>query len=235
MCFSSEASFTAAAVLVPAGAWALQACRSRRRTDLLSLALCPWLFGVQQALEGFVWLGLKAPLEAPWTDHAAVGFLFFAHGFWPAWIPWCALQAARPRRPELVPLLRLVFALGLVLGLWLWLPLALDGARVAPEIVGGSISYHTRLLADGLLSRELGVSSYSLVVLVPLLLCGSQRLAWYALALLVSVVVSWIAFTQTFTSVWCFLAAVLALLIPWVAAEPLQTPGPTSAADALGI
>jgi hypothetical protein len=48
-------------------------------------------------------------------------------------------------------------------------------------------------------------------------------------------VVSWIAFTQTFTSVWCFLAAVLALLIPWVAAEPLQTPGPAPGADALGI
>ncbi|MCP9927021.1 DUF6629 family protein [Cyanobium sp. CH-040] len=229
MCFSSEASFIAAAALVPAGALALGACRRHQRTDLLSLALCPWLFGVQQAFEGLVWLGLDAPVEPPFTHGAAVAFLFFAHGFWPAWIPWCALQAARLRRPDAVPLLRLLSGLGVLLGLWLWLPLALEPGRVLPVVVGGSISYQSRLLADGLLSRELGVSSYALVVLVPLLLSGSRRLAWYAFALLVSVVVSWIAFTQAFTSVWCFLAAVLALLIPWVAAERLPSAGPEPA------
>lgn len=231
MCFSSEASFVAAGLLLPAGAWTVHSCRSRQRPELLPLALTPWLFSVQQALEGLVWLGLEAPdlspatMVSPISHAAAVGYLFFAHGLWPAWIPWCALRAARPRRPEALPLLRTLLGLGVLLGLWLWLPLLLDGSRVLPVIVGGSISYQSRLLADGLISRELGVTSYALVVLAPLLLSGCRRLGWYALALLVSVLVSWVAYSYAFTSVWCFLAAGLALLIPWVAAEPLDAAG----------
>jgi hypothetical protein len=234
MCFSSVASFTAAAALVPAGAWALKECRGRQRLDLLPLALCPWLFAVQQALEGLVWLGLDGALAPPVAHGAAVAFLFFANGLWPAWIPLCALAAARAWRPEVVPLLRVGCALGIVLGLWLWLPLLLDPGRVVPVIAGGSINYQVRLLADGVVSHELGVSSYALVVLAPLLVCGSRRLAWYALALLVSVTVSWIAFIEAFTSVWCFMAALLALLIPWVAAEPLalRAPDPAGAGAA---
>jgi hypothetical protein len=222
MCFSSEASFVTAAALVPAGAMALHGCR--RRPDLLPLALCPWLFGVQQALEGMVWLGLEPPLEPAFLHPAAVGFLFFAHFLWPAWIPWCALGAARVHRPQALPLLRLFCVLGLLLGLWLWLPLLLDAGRVVPVVLGGSIDYQSRLLGDGLVPRDLGVASYSLVVTVPLLGCGCRRLAWFALALLASVAVAWIGYVQAFTSVWCFLAALLALLIPWVAAEPLATP-----------
>jgi hypothetical protein len=225
MCFSSQASFIAAASLLPAGAWALRVCRRRQRPDLLPLALCPWLFAVQQALEGVVWLGLEAPPAPAFAPAAALGFLFFAHGFWPAWIPWCALRAARVWRPQVVPLLRRFCALGLLLGLWLWLPLLLESSRVAPVIAGGSINYQARLLGDGVIPHQLGVSSYALVVLLPLLLCGSRRLAWYALALLVTVAVSWIAATQAFTSVWCFMAALLALLIPWVAAEPTAASG----------
>jgi hypothetical protein len=229
MCFSSEASFIAAGSLVPAGAWALRVCQARHRPDLLPLALCPWLFALQQALEGLVWLGLDAPPTQAFAHPAAVGFLFFAHGFWPAWMPWCALRAAQTRRPQLLPLLRFCCALGVLMGLWLWLPLLLDSSRVLPAIAGGSINYQARLLGDGVLSHELGVSSYALVVLAPLLLCGWRRLAWYALALLVTVVLSWIVATQAFTSVWCFMAALLALLIPWVAAEPLGSPSPDPA------
>lgn len=221
MCFSSEASFLSAAALVPAGVWALHGCRRRQRPDLVPLALCPWLFGVQQALEGAVWLGLDAPTAPAFLHPAAVGFLFFAHGLWPAWIPWCALGAARLHRPRALPLLRLFCVLGLLLGLWLWLPLLLDASRLAPVVNGGSIDYQTRLLGDGLVPKELGVASYTLVVTVPLLGCGCRRLAWFALALLGSVAVAWIGYVQAFTSVWCFLAALLALLIPWVAASPL--------------
>ncbi|MEX1324074.1 MAG: DUF6629 family protein [Synechococcaceae cyanobacterium] len=233
MCFSSAASFIAAGSLVPAGVWALRVCRSRQRPDLMPLALCPWLFAVQQALEGLVWRGLDGPQASSFLLPASLGFLFFAHGFWPAWIPWCSLRAARVWRPEVVPLLRVCCALGVLLGLWLWLPLLVDPGRVLPVVAGGSINYQTRLLGDGLVSHELGVTSYALVVLAPLLLCGSRRLAWYALALLVSVVLSWIAFIQAFTSVWCFMAAVLALLIPWVATEPLATPA--GAGSAAGV
>ena len=54
MCFSAEVSFTAAAILLPAGAAAvLRAYQTDRR--YVPIAALPLLFGVQQALEGAVW------------------------------------------------------------------------------------------------------------------------------------------------------------------------------------
>ena len=54
MCFSAEASFTAAAVLLPAGAVAMRRAYQRDR-KYLPLATLPVLFGLQQLFEGFVW------------------------------------------------------------------------------------------------------------------------------------------------------------------------------------
>ena len=59
MCLSAEASYMAAAVLVPAGAVAMQ--RAYRRTPrYLPLATLPLLFGLQQLSEGLVWTANQA-------------------------------------------------------------------------------------------------------------------------------------------------------------------------------
>ncbi|RRJ46375.1 hypothetical protein EIM03_29860 [Pseudomonas aeruginosa] len=53
MCFSAPASFTAAAVLLGLGTVTMRRARSRRE---LPYAAIPLLFGVQQLLEGMLWL-----------------------------------------------------------------------------------------------------------------------------------------------------------------------------------
>src|SRR5581483_10832077 len=56
MCFSAEASFTAAAILLPAGAIGMQrAYRTERR--YLPFAALPLFFGLQQLFEDLVWTG----------------------------------------------------------------------------------------------------------------------------------------------------------------------------------
>lgn len=61
MCFSASASFTAAAVLLGLGTVTMRRARSRRE---LPYAAIPLLFGVQQLLEGMLWLTFpdRAPL-----------------------------------------------------------------------------------------------------------------------------------------------------------------------------
>ena len=58
MCFSPEVSFAVGGALIPAGAYCLRATWSVA-PRLLPLAAMPALYGVQQAAEGFVWLGLE--------------------------------------------------------------------------------------------------------------------------------------------------------------------------------
>ena len=62
MCFSATASFTAGAGLLIVGA---VAARRARQPAELPFALIPALFGVQQLIEGAIWLTL--PDNAPLT------------------------------------------------------------------------------------------------------------------------------------------------------------------------
>lgn len=59
MCFSAQASFTAAALLLPAGAVGVyKAYRTHRR--YMAICALPFLFGLQQLFEGLVWTSWEA-------------------------------------------------------------------------------------------------------------------------------------------------------------------------------
>lgn len=223
MCFSSTSSFAAAALLIPLSGVAVARCWRGPSADLLPLALTPALFGLQQGLEGLVWLGLDAGGLEPMTHRAALAYLFFAHGFWMAWIPWCALKiggGSRDGRPT--RLLQLDLVLGLVLGLWLWVPLLLEPARVTPTVVLGSIDYHALIPSYGLVSHGWGTLIYGLIVTIPLLLTPLRRLRWFAAGLVAAFVYSQVAYTHAFTSVWCYSAALLSVLLIWVVDEQVE-------------
>ena len=107
MCFSSTASFSAAALLIPIAALGVRRIPAGLAAERLPLALTPALFGLQQGLEGLVWLGLEpggseagdalpavsvVPAHGGLAHAAALAYLFFAHAFWLVWMPWCALR-----------------------------------------------------------------------------------------------------------------------------------------------
>ena len=87
MCFSAPASFTAAAVLLGLGTVTMRRARSRRE---LPYAAIPLLFGVQQLLEGMLWLTFpdRAPLLNVALTHL---YSFFSHVLWPIYVPLAAL------------------------------------------------------------------------------------------------------------------------------------------------
>ncbi|MEB3171285.1 MAG: DUF6629 family protein [Synechococcaceae cyanobacterium] len=232
MCFSSTASFTAAAGLVPLGLAACHLCRVRRQPQRLPLALTPLLFGVQQGLEGLVWQGLNA--EGAGTGSGAgaayggpalltaamLGYLFFALAFWLAWLPWCALRAGEGllrgwRRTLVLGCL----AAGLLLGLLLWLPLLWEPARCSPAVVRGSIDYHCLLLGAGRIGHGLGSVLYGLTVGLPLLLSPLVRLRWFGVLILVAFAITQVFYLYAFSSVWCYFSALLSMQVLWVVAE----------------
>jgi hypothetical protein len=224
MCFSSAASFAAAGLLLPAGLTTTWYCRHMARQDLLPLAFTPLLFGVQQALEGLVWIGLDNGELEPLTSNAAVAYLFFAHAFWLSWSPFCALHYGRHSgRVFQLRGRQGLLAAGLAMGVWLWLPLLLDPARIHPTVVRGSIDYFPMLPGHGLVSHEVGTLLYVLLISLPLILTGSRRLRWFAAALIGAFALAQGSYLYAFSSVWCYFSAVLSLLLLWVVREPRPT------------
>ena len=113
MCFSAPASFTAAAVLLGLGTVTMRRARSRRE---LPYAAIPLLFGVQQLLEGMLWLTFpdRAPLLNVALTHL---YSFFSHVLWPIYVPLAALalESVRWRRRVLVA----IAVAGALVGLYL--------------------------------------------------------------------------------------------------------------------
>ncbi|WP_094554976.1 DUF6629 family protein [Synechococcus sp. 1G10] len=220
MCFSSSSSFAAAALLMPLGGLAVRRCWREPSSNLLPLALTPVLFGLQQALEGLVWIGLDSGSLEPLTQPAALAYLFFALCFWLAWFPWCALKAGATGDGHHRWLIRICLVLGLMLGLWLWLPLLLDPSQVTPTVTIGSIEYQIRSPAHGVVNHAWGRLIYGLIVTVPLLLTPFRRLRWFAAAIVIAFVYAQVAYLHAFSSVWCYLTAMLSALLLWVVEEP---------------
>lgn len=220
MCFSATASLVTAAALVPIGARSVGLALGRDPARWLPLAVTPLLFACQQALEGIVWLTLDQ--DAPWVllRPAALAYLGFAFGFWPLWMPWCALRlGAGQARRTAQRLIGLCWGMGALLAGQLWIPLLLNPARIEPIVRHGSIDYQAEVPASLLLGHQPVTLLYALIVCLPLLLTPSWRLRWLALALAGAFALAQLAFLYAFSSVWCYFSAVLSLLVVWVLGE----------------
>lgn len=111
MCFSAVASFTSGAILVTAGAFTLSHVRSRAS---LPFAMIPLLFGIQQGIEGVVWLTFGSE---PLHTISTYMFMIFAYVFWPVYVPFTIwLIEKHPVRKKL---LAGVATIGLAIGLYL--------------------------------------------------------------------------------------------------------------------
>ena len=232
MCFSAAASFSSAALLVPLGIAAVQRSWQDHRPELLPLALMPVGCGLQQGLEGVVWLGLNHGPAAPLLKGGALAYLFFALAFWPIWIPYVALSLwPQQRHWPGRPLLGTLQGAGLVLGIGLWLPLLLQPTRLEPVVLKGSIDYGLKLLMSGGLAESIRYL-YAAVIGLPLLLLPYAWLRSFGVALLASGLVAEWAYRQAFLSVWCYLSALLSVLIVWIIyTKRLPTKGQAKAAS----
>lgn len=84
MCFSATASFVAGGILSVAGAATMiSACRQKLGRGLIFLSSFPLVFGLQQSLEGLVWLGISDQLSLRLFTIVNYGFIFFAFFYWP--------------------------------------------------------------------------------------------------------------------------------------------------------
>lgn len=209
MCLSATASFAVSAILTPVGVYTLGRSYGKDRR-YLALASFPLLFGIQQAAEGFEWLALE---EGALSDihTAALGFLFFAYFLWPLMVPLSAyfVEESYHRRVFFV-VLSLV---GGLFGLSLYVPLLLNEDWLAVQIVQGSILYRPTLIYDGVIPRTGLRIFYAAIIGLALLFSTVKMVRIFGVIILLSVIAGFLFFAYAFTSIWCFLAAILSIYI----------------------
>lgn len=207
MCFSAQASFATAAVLTPIGGWCL-AQTPRKGYKYLGFAIIPLAFGVQQFAEGMVWLGLRGQPGGSVQVATAI-YLFFALAFWPTWFAIAAALAE-----EKPPLRTLLWAWAGFTSAWFWfawLPVVVQPNHLLPEVCQNSVRYSCS--DSGVLGLRGPMAALYVVCAGGPLVIMSRRqearvpLFWGIAGLLAA---GWL-YDQTFTSVWCFFAALVSV------------------------
>lgn len=199
MCFSAGASFTASAVISVVGITAL---RHTTNSKMLPLALVPLFFAFQQFIEGLLWLSLNGTgAHAPFLTYI---FLFFAFLWWPIYVPLLAssLEPDKKRRIILYGLL----VLGLLVGLYLFAGFMLN--PLPASIVNNSIYYTSSAPYSTL------ITYFYVLITVGAGLVSSQKIMHvFSILLGSSALIAWYFFTTHFTSVWCFFAAFISVVL----------------------
>lgn len=211
MCFSATASFATSTVLIPTGLYGLWQGKPRHDRYRGFYAF-PLLFGVQQALEGMVWLQLEQ--QGPATASLpALGFLFFVFVVWPVLVPLSSWQA------EQQPGLRRLFAamawLGALFAVALFVPLLMNDGLFDASSVAHSIYYRVDTPFSGHVPDSALTAVYSALVILPLLLSSTPAMRAFGISVLVSFVITLLVYRYAFVSVWCFFAALLSLQVLW--------------------
>lgn len=202
MCFSATASFTAGVALSATGVVVIKKARTKRQ---LPFAFIPLLFGLQQIIEGFVWLSFSSKFQFLnlFTTYA---YVFFAYILWPALVPLSVrLLETNPIRRKIIGLLQF---LGTAVALYFVYYIIQN--PIVSQIVCNSISYTSPSQYGFLI-----VATYVLAI------CGSCMVSSHRIINLlgalagISFAFAYYFYTASYASVWCFFSAILSVCIYW--------------------
>ena len=199
MCFSATASFIAGTALTVLGVATLRLAKQKAE---IPFAAIPLLFGLQQLIEGVLWLSFK--FDAPQLN-VAMTYLFsmFSHVLWPMFVPFAigVLETVPWRRKVILGFQ----AIGLLVGLYL-LHLLIDfpvTAVTEENIV--YVSPHFYKIPVMLL--------YLVATCVSCFFSSNATIRIFGILALFLFALAYWFFAVALFSVWCFFAALLSVII----------------------
>lgn len=208
MCFSATASFAASAALSIMAILTYQQVRQRR---WLGLATVPFLFALQQFLEGLIWLSYQGYFNPDLRQLFSYGFLFFAYLLWPAYIPAVLLQLEPQAKQR--KYLKLCGILGSLVALTLAIVLGYGGTTT--QLLNCQLVYQTGLVLSPTMTM-LASLAYVVSTVGALLISTTPGIRLLGGLLALSYLSALYFYQLAFVSVWCFFAAVLSLLVYWI-------------------
>lgn len=200
MCFSASASFIAGAALVTAG---IATLRIVRRPSEIPFAAIPLLFGLQQLIEGLIWLSFR---DASPLANSTLTFVYslFSHVVWPIYVPFAVrlLETVPWRRRALVAMQIVGIAVGL------YLLYFLVRFPVTSQVLGQHIVYDSPHFYIGSV-----MVLYLLATCVSSLLASHRIIRMFGTLSLATFLAAYAIHAATLVSVWCFFAAILSFIV----------------------
>ena len=218
MCFSSNASFGASAVLAVVGVVAIAKAKN---TPGRLFAAIPFIFSIQQFAEGMLWLSMKehdiggmGGMSNFSTNHPFFRdvFLVFALVLWPFYVPftvWLLENNKKRKRILSVPL-----AAGIAVSLCLLYVLLTFPVQVMGE--KHHIHFEFDLPVETSNVKWLISLLYFMSTIAAPFISSNKRMKWLGLAFLLSYTIAVIFYSGFFVSVWCYFAALLSVLVLWI-------------------
>lgn len=206
MCFSSEASFAGGVIISAIG---IATVTKVHKPSQIVFASIPLFFGLQQIVEGSLWLTIPLPEYANLQKIGTYLFLIMADFLWPSIIPLSVLLMEKKKNKRMI----LKILLGMGIALSLYYAYCLFTFNVTPQIMGYHILYNTTF------PKSLSMPAfiiYLVVTITPLFISSIQRTHLLGILMFFSCLVTAIFFTQYLTSVWCFFAAFISGVIFWI-------------------
>lgn len=198
MCFSATASFVAGGVLSATGIVTIRKAKTKAEVPF---ACIPLLFGIQQLVEGVVWLSFGNSLLNSLATNA---FLAFALVIWPIFVPIAVLliETNKTRKKLLLPFV----LIGALVGSYLLY--TMFAGPYMSHISNNSISYHS-----GHIHLYLVATFYLLATCGSPFISSQKIVKIFGLTVLIAAGIATWFYTQTFLSVWCFFAAIVSLIV----------------------
>jgi len=203
MCFSAGASFTAGAVL---GTIGVATARRVQNPSQKLFAGIPFLFAFQQCAEGVLWLTLGSGGNSEIQAAAVYIFLLTALVIWPVMIPLSLLRLEGDEKKKKI-IRRFLFAAVLLSAYYAFCLLPFN---ISPHIR----DFHIQYVSDFPVSLRLPVFAiYLLVTITPLFVSTVKGMSFFAVLICLSCLVTGIFYREFLTSVWCFFAAMISIVV----------------------
>lgn len=213
MCFSAGASFTGGALITVIGVMTTHKNSDPSRRLFASI---PLIFGAQQISEGFVWVALQSSGNDLMLSISSYVFLFAALVLWPFYLPLSVMlmEKGKDLRRVLIPFL----VVGVIVSIYYGLRLVVN--EIEPIISSHHIKYTGNIPQRRALFAFAG---YAAATLIPLFISSARRMWLLGLLMALSCLVTGIFYKEYLTSVWCFFAALISIVIYWIIASGTQT------------
>lgn len=213
MCFSPEASFAGGILIFSIG---IATIKSVQKPNQLVFACIPVFFGIQQITEGFLWLSLQNPDFPDIQKLTSNIFLIMAEVLWPIVIPISVLLMEENKSKKRI--LSVFLVMGIVLSAYY--TYCLLNFTVNPQIMDYHIQYNNDF---PIAIRNLAFAVYLIATIAPLFISSIKRMHYLGGLMFLSCLISALFFMQYLTSVWCFFAAFISVVIYWILKESKKT------------
>ena len=203
MCFSANASFLGSAIICAVGVATLRYVRQRRA---LLFAAVPLLFAIHQFTEGFVWLGVDKVLRPDATAQVTLIYMLCAQGILPFLMPLAVLLIEPPGIQKMIILFLTVL-----------------GAAILCYVLYALSTFHNKVLIDHYCLRYHNPATdvwwfalaYVLASCGALVASSHRFVRWFGVLNVTGVIVTLLAMSYAFTSIWCLYAAIVSLVLYW--------------------